>query len=1012
MKPAARKIAVLAFALCLALSSAPLPARAGSEKITFAVIGDYGLAGQPLLDVSNLVKSWNPDFIVTAGDNNYPHGQSSTIDDNIGQYFHEYIFRYKGKYGSGSPTRRFYPTLGNHDWGTTDGKPYLDYFGFGRYYEFTQGPAHFFMLDSDRNEPDGYTADSQQGIWLRKALAASASPYNVVVFHHSPYSSGRHGSSEYMRWPFKEWGADVVLTGHDHIYERLLVNGLPYFVNGIGGDEYYNYESILPESQARFNQDYGAMRVEATSLYMRFQMFTRSGALVDEFTLGAQAPFVASIARLDASPSNLQSVNYQVTFTEPVAGVDISDFILNTNINGASITGIGGSGNSYFVSVDTGFGDGNLRLDATDDDSITTTSGVPLGWEGVGNGNFASAESYAIDKTAPSAVSITRASPNPSNAASVDFAATFSEPVTGVDAADFSLVTSNGAAVLSVNGSGANYLISVATGTGNDALRLDFLDDDSVADPGGNFTPGGFANGESYTVDRAAPVITSISPAGQAEGFSVEYAVSFSEPVTGVDGSDFFLSTLNGAAIANVSGQGSQYAVSVSVQPGSDSIRLDGADNDSIMDALGNPLGGAGMGNGNFLGGIVNIAIDTPIATSIIRASADPTNAASVDYIVTFSEFVEGVDAGDFTIANGSIVNIQNLSPFFIVTVSTGASDGEMRLNLADDDSIRSAQGIPLGGNGIGNANFAGAAYTIDRAPPRVTSIVRAGNNPAINSTADFIVTFSEPVIGVEQSDFVVTGSNVVKSSIIALQNANPFYWAQVLTGAGSGTIRLDLFDHGNIADLAGNPLANNNYVSGESFALAKIPVDFPAPSINEIPRALTNSPFPLPSWSPVWNAQAYEVFLARDSGFSQIVLAQTVTETSILLSSPLPDGSYYMRVRAYDLNLNPGKFSKAYFFTLDTTPPAAPNLRSPANGSSTPKKPQLSWSAAPGAAQYEIQVDNNADFSSPEFSAATGKTLAQSKTLLARKYYWRVRAKDAAGNWSAWSAVFSFTVR
>src|SRR5687767_4220926 len=66
----------------------------------FAVVGDYS-AGQPLADVSNLVKSWNPAFITTVGDNNYPDGAASTIDANIGQYFHSFISPYKGGYGAG-----------------------------------------------------------------------------------------------------------------------------------------------------------------------------------------------------------------------------------------------------------------------------------------------------------------------------------------------------------------------------------------------------------------------------------------------------------------------------------------------------------------------------------------------------------------------------------------------------------------------------------------------------------------------------------------------------------------------------------------------------------------------------------------------------------------------------------------------------------------------------------------------------------------------------------------------
>lgn len=988
--------------------SRPSPAHAQSERIVFAVIGDYGIAGQPLLDVSNLIKSWNPDFIVTVGDNNYPDGAAWTIDDNIGQYFHEYIYKYKGKYGSGSPTRRFYPSLGNHDW-TTGAKAYFDFFGYYNpvtYYDFIQGPVHFFILDSDRNEPDGVFADSVQGRWLRKTMTVSTSPFNVVVFHHAAYSSGRHGSTEYMRWPFKEWGADAVLAGHDHVYERLLVNGIPYFVNGIGGAEIYNFNNILPESQVRFNQDFGAMRVEATSTNMKFQMYTRAGVLVDEYTIGGSIPIVTSIMRLNSNPTNASLVNFQVNFSETVTGVDVSDFVLTSSLTGASITNVSGSGNSYIVSVNTGSEDGNLRLDLADNDSILSSLSIPLGGSDAANGNF-TGETYNVDKTAPTVISISSANTSPTNAASVDFSVTFSEPVSGVDLADFTLVTSTGATLTNITGSGASYLVSVSTGIGNDTLRLDFIDNDTVFDLAGNATASGFNSGGSYTVDRSAPVVISITPLGQTNVSSVDYAVSFSEPVAGVDGGDFVLFTINGAAITNVTGAGSQYTVSVSLQPGSDSIRLDVSDNDSIMDSVGNSLGGSGIGNGSFIGGIFNIAIDTPIVTSIIRASPNPTNAASVNFIVTFSEPVEGVDASDFILTNGAnITNIQNTSPFYIVSVNTGASDGELKLELSDDDSIHNAQGVALGG-GFSN----GETYTVDRTPPQVTSIIRAGGNPAINPTADFIVTFSEPVNGVEASDFVLTGSNVIKSAVIDVQNANPFYWVKVSTGAGSGTLRLDLLDNGNITDRAGNMLVSGSY-TGESFMIAKTTVDFAAPTTNAIQNAITNNPFTPLSWSSVRNAQAYEIFLARDGGFSQIVFAQTSTETIFTPPSPLADGLYYVRVRAYNADLNPGKFSKTYTFSVDTTPPAAPKLVSPGNGASTPRRPWLKWSVVSSAVKYQIEIDNNADLSSPEFSTFTNKTSLQMKNLLSRPYYWRVRASDAAGNWSEWSVAITFTPR
>src|SRR5262245_52763720 len=93
----------------------------------FAVIGDYGFAGQPEEDVADLVKAWQPELILTVGDNNYPEGTAETIDANVGQYYHDFIYNYTGTYGQGSPTRRFLPALGNHDWIAPGAQPYLDY---------------------------------------------------------------------------------------------------------------------------------------------------------------------------------------------------------------------------------------------------------------------------------------------------------------------------------------------------------------------------------------------------------------------------------------------------------------------------------------------------------------------------------------------------------------------------------------------------------------------------------------------------------------------------------------------------------------------------------------------------------------------------------------------------------------------------------------------------------------------------------------------------------------------
>ncbi len=257
-------------------------------QVRFGVIGDFGSGDKPESDVAALVHNWNPDIIITVGDNNYPSGSKATIDANIGQYYRDFIQPYSGSYGPGSEVNRFFPTLGNHDWSTPGAKPYLDYFhlpGNERYYDFVWGPVHFFAIDSDENEPDGVSQTSVQAKWLEQAMAGSTSRWNVVYFHYPPYSSGQHGSIMWMRWPFAAWGADAVLSGHDHSYERLIVDGLVYFVNGSGGGGLYNYNEILPESQKRYNNNFGAMLVTATETVMKFEFFNRVGTAVDTYEL-------------------------------------------------------------------------------------------------------------------------------------------------------------------------------------------------------------------------------------------------------------------------------------------------------------------------------------------------------------------------------------------------------------------------------------------------------------------------------------------------------------------------------------------------------------------------------------------------------------------------------------------------------------------------------------------------------------------------------------------------------
>jgi hypothetical protein len=109
-------------------------------------------------------------------------------------------------------------------------------------------------------------------------------------------------------------------------------------------------------------------------------------------------PVITSITRADPNPTDAASVDFIVTFSEIVTGVDETDFelIASPGITGASISAINGSGSTYTVTINTGTGTGTIRLDVLDDDTIMDGTDNPLGGTGMGNGNFTTGETYNL----------------------------------------------------------------------------------------------------------------------------------------------------------------------------------------------------------------------------------------------------------------------------------------------------------------------------------------------------------------------------------------------------------------------------------------------------------------------------------------------------------------------------------------------------------------------------------------------------------------------------------------
>lgn len=308
---------------------------------TFGVIGDYGSStgasgsdydGTNASAVATLVKGWNPDFIITTGDNSYSPtggdtgGVSNDIryakyDQNIGQWYSDYIFPYGDtnldSYTSTATENKFFPSVGNHDitedYGTTDAglKTWRSYFSLPNNetnYVINKGHVDFFCVFSNKRTSSSAAYDSNLGVgntsvmheWLDTALANSTAHWKVVYFHHSPYtseSSHLNGDAD-MQWDFSNMGnngADVVLSGHSHCYERLKdANGFPYLVCGASGTPMRAQGStsglatgITSEKYhgAPTGLEHGAIKGTVDNTTLTFEFITTSGTVIETYTL-------------------------------------------------------------------------------------------------------------------------------------------------------------------------------------------------------------------------------------------------------------------------------------------------------------------------------------------------------------------------------------------------------------------------------------------------------------------------------------------------------------------------------------------------------------------------------------------------------------------------------------------------------------------------------------------------------------------------------------------------------
>jgi uncharacterized repeat protein (TIGR01451 family)/CSLREA domain-containing protein len=193
-------------------------------------------------------------------------------------------------------------------------------------------------------------------------------------------------------------------------------------------------------------------------------------------------------------------------------------------------------------------------------------------------------------------------------------------------------------------------------------------------------------------------------------------------------------------------------------------------------------------------------------------------------------------------------------------------------------------------------------------------------------------------------------------------------------------------------------------------------------PSIPGIPvlsgpaaGALTNDTTPDLSWKAANFGYRYQVQVSSNSAFTTIKADGTVQELLYSPATALADGLYYWRVRAVNsVNVN-SSWSAARTFTVDTAPPAVPNLSTPVDkAKATSGSINFVWLPATSANRYHLELGTDDQFSQ-KVDIGTGETastsLLMNRPLGQGTYYWHIQARDAAGNWGSWSATRSFTL-
>jgi hypothetical protein len=277
-------LAVVVIVACGWDVTSPTSLHSVNDSTTAVLVGasDIAACGSKGTEATARLLDSVPGTIFTAGDNAYPSGTAS-----------DFLNCYEPTWGRHKARTR--PAPGNHDYDAPGAIPYFDYFGeragpAGRgYYTYREGSWQIFSLNSNV----AMDANSPQVQWLRKELADSRTRCSLAYWHHPLFSSGPHGDNRATR-PLWEAlyaaGAEIVIVGHDHLYERFApqdadgkldpVRGIREFVVGTGGGEMMSTGTVHPNSDARIST-FGVLQLTLGPDSYSWTFLNSTGAAAD-----------------------------------------------------------------------------------------------------------------------------------------------------------------------------------------------------------------------------------------------------------------------------------------------------------------------------------------------------------------------------------------------------------------------------------------------------------------------------------------------------------------------------------------------------------------------------------------------------------------------------------------------------------------------------------------------------------------------------------------------------------